>query len=232
MKMIYYHYMNKKEVNILIFNQILFEPVSTEKLFKSQMNGMDDKTIPDFNPVTFSSAFKPETQSAEAQKEFIHSYLESAKALAIKLDELERPRGGIQKIFYNYSLTLPIIYLCRHCLELSIKYAISCINGKPKEVHGLDKVWSSFRSYLPTQNSGKERSVLKEMGNFVQAINLLDDTGTKLRYPLNKDGTCTQGKFLWANSKQIVSSTEKFVKQLEELNIDNIKSANQSSSKS
>lgn len=219
-------------MNILIFNQILFEPVSREKLYKSQMNGTDDKTISNFNPVTSSSLFRLETQSVEAQKEFIQSYLESAKALVIKLEELERLRRGIQKTVYNYSLTLPIIYLCHHCLELAIKYAILRINGTPKEVHGLDKLWSSFCSYLPKQNSGKERSILKGIGDFVQAINLLDDTGTKLRYPINKDGTCTQKNFLWANSKQIVSSTEKLVKQLEELNIDNIKSAIQSSDNS
>lgn len=210
----------------MIFKEVLFEAINVEKLYKTQMNGMNDISIPEYNPITFSSVYKEEVRADALQKEFIKSYLESAKILSERLEELEKPRMGIMKVFYNYSLTLPIIYLCRHCLELSIKYAISRIYGKPKAVHGLDKVWSSFLSYLPENYSGKERSLLKCMGSFIQNINLLDDTGTKLRYPLEQNGTCTQNKFLWANSKLIVSTTEKFVKQLEVIDIDNIKCNN------
>ena len=203
----------------MIFKEVLFEAVNVEKLYKSQMNGFNDKSIPEFNLITFSSLFKKEAKEDGLQKEFIQSYLESAKILSERLEELEEPQMGINKVFYSYSLTLPIIYLCRHCLELSIKYAISRIDGKPKNVHGLDKIWSSFLSYLPENYSGKERSLLKNMRDFVQDINLLDDTGTKLRYPLEQDGTCTENKVKWANSKLIVDTTEKFVKQLELLDI-------------
>lgn len=206
-------------IGIMIFKEVLFKAITVEKLYKSQMNGFNDKSIPEFNLITFSSLFKKEAREDGLQKEFIQSYLESAKILSEKLESINVPEMGITKIFYNYSLTLPIIYLCRHCLELSIKYAISRIDGKPKSVHGLDKIWSSFLSYLPKNYSEKDQSLLKNMGDFVQAINLLDSTGTKLRYPLEQDGTCTENRLYWANSKLIVDTTEKFVKQLEVLNI-------------
>lgn len=195
----------------MIFEDIIFSPVQIEELYKPQMlDGFEDRSLPDFNPVTFSSTFVQEVRADEAQKEFIRSYLESAKALARELDRQEIPRMGITKIFYNYSLTLPIIYLCRHCMELSIKYAITHVNGHPKEVHGLKKLWSSLLSYLPEKISGKERSILKGMGSFAQAIDCLDNTGTKLRYATNSDGSCNQDRFLWANSQKIVQSTEMF----------------------
>jgi len=203
----------------MIFKEVLFETVNVEKLYKSQMNGLNDKSIPEFNLITFSSVLEEEAREDGMQKEFIQSYLESAKILSGRLEEIEEPQIGIMKVIYSHSLTLPIIYLCRHCLELSIKYAISRIDGKPKNVHGLDKIWSSFLSYLPENHSVKEQSLLKSMGNFARDINLLDDTGTKLRYPLEQDGTCTQNRFYWANSKLIVATTEKFVKQLEALDI-------------
>lgn len=57
------------------------------------------------------------------------------------------------------------------------------------------------------------------MGEFLQNIDLLDDTGTKLRYPLEQDGTLPENRLYWANSKLIVATTEKFVKQLEVLDI-------------
>ena len=202
----------------MIFEDIIFTPIQIEELYKPQMlDGFKDKSLPDFNPVTFSSTFVQEVRTDETQKEFIRSYLESAKVLSKELTRLETPRMGIQKVFYNYSLTLPTIYLCRHCMELSIKYAITCVNGQPKEVHGLEKLWSSLLSYLPKKTSGKERSLLKGMGSFVRAIDCLDDTGTKLRYAINSNGNCNQDIFLWANSRKIVQSTELFVKQLEKL---------------
>lgn len=203
----------------MIFKEVLFEAVKVEKLYKSQMNGFNDKSIPEFNLITISSLLKKEAREDGLQKEFIQSYLESAKILSERLEEIEEPHMGIMKVFYSYSLTLPIIYLCRHCLELSVKYAITRINGKPKNVHGLDKIWSSFLSYLPGNHSDKDLTLLKIMGDFVKHINLLDDTGTKLRYPLEQDGTCTENRFYWANSKLIVATTEKFVKQLEALDI-------------
>lgn len=201
----------------MIFKEVLFEAVNVEKLYKSQMNGFNDKSIPDFNFITFSSILKEEVREDWMQKEFIQSYLESAKVLSERLEEMQKLQAGITKVIYNYSLTLPIIYLCRHCLELSIKYAISRVHGKPKKVHGLDKIWSSFLSYLPKDRSEEDQSLLKSMENFVHNINLLDDTGTKLRYPLDQDETCIENRIYWANSKLIVATTEKFVKQLESL---------------
>ena len=87
----------------MIFEDIIFSPVQIEELYKPQMlDGFEDRSLPDFNPVTFSSTFVQEVRADEAQKEFIRSYLESAKALARELDRQEIPRMGITKIFYNY----------------------------------------------------------------------------------------------------------------------------------
>lgn len=207
----------------MIFKDQYFGSVPTQKLYKSQMNGTNDATLSDFNPLTLSSAYKADAKTDGSQEEFIMSYLEGAKVLSRQLSVLEKPRGPIHKIFYKYSLSIPIIYLCRHCLELSIKYAIYRIGSSPKQGHKLSGLWSSFLSNLPEERGGKERTIIKNMGTFIKDINLLDDTGSKLRYPLENDGSYTQDKFLWVNSDLIVSTTEKFVKQLNALDIDKIK---------
>lgn len=208
----------------MIFKELIFETVIVEKLYKPQMNGFTDPSISEYNLITFGSLFKEEFKQDSLQKEFIKSYLKSAIILSEENEKLQKPRNGINKIFFEHSFTLPILYLCRHCLELSIKYAISRIDGKPKDVHGLEKIWSSFLSYLPKNDFVKEKILLSDMGKFVKNINLLDDTGTKLRYSLDKDGTCTQDKALWVNSKLIVLMTEKFINQLELLDVNSIKS--------
>jgi len=206
----------------MIFKEQFFKSVPTQKLYKSQMNGTSDATLSDFNPLTLSSAFNTNSKTDGSQEEFIWSYLEGAKVLSRQLKELEKPRGPVRKIFYKHSLNIPIIYLCRHCLELSIKYAIYRLGDSPKQSHKLSGLWSSFISKLPKERSGKEKTIIKNMGDFINDINLLDDTGSKLRYPLDNDGSYTQDKFIWVNSDLIVSTTEVFVKQLKALDIDKI----------
>lgn len=206
----------------MIFEDAFFELVPTKLLYKTQMNGMNDPSIPDFDPLASSSFYKDEYKLEESQEEFILSYLKSAEFLSLKLEELQKPRMGVKKYFYKYSLALPIIYLCRHCVELSIKYAILRMNGSPKTVHDLEKNWSSFLSYLPNRLSEEEKSTLESMGHFIKSINYLDQTGTKLRYPTKKDGNYSQDTFLWVNSKRIVSTTKLFVKQLKDLDFNNI----------
>lgn len=95
-------------VEIMIFKEVLFEAVNVEKLYKSKMNGLNDKSLTEFNPITFSSLLKKEAREDGLQKEFIKSYLESAKILSKKLEE---PKVYIMKVFYKHSLTLPIIYV-------------------------------------------------------------------------------------------------------------------------
>lgn len=207
----------------MIFSEIIFESVPKEKLYKNRMSGLNDPTIPDFNFLTFSSLFKKELKNNSVQKEFINSYLESAKILSRELENIQNRNSNILKIFYSHSLTLPIIYLCRHSIELSIKYAIYILGKKPKYIHSLEKLWSSFMSNLPKEKLNEEKILLKDMTKFVNDINFIDEKGTNLRYALDGDGTCTQEKPIWINSKLIVSTTEKFIKQLEVLNLENIR---------
>lgn len=53
------------------------------------------------------------------------------------------------------------------------------------------------------------------MGEFIKDIDRLDDNGTRLRYPVQRDKSFSQEQFLWANTKAIVENTESFVKQIE-----------------
>lgn len=200
----------------MIFKDMIFIKVSLEQMYKPQVNGFRDETLPEFNPILFSSTFKNEQKRKEADIEYIKSYLESAKILVDETYKRQICANGIKKIFYNYSLELPTIYMCRHCLELSIKHAINKLGKEAKNTHGLEGQWNAFMQYISKDMiSGKERTILKNMGEFIRNIDGLDDNGTKLRYPLQEDKSFSQGEFLWVNTKQIVKSTEDFVNQME-----------------
>lgn len=135
----------------------------------------------------------------------------------------KQSNNGVCIILNSYSLLIPTLYLCRHCLELSIKRAIGRLGKQSKTTHGLERQWNAFTQYLPKQKiSGKERSLLKNMFEFIKNIDKLDDNGTKLRYSTQTEGTLSQEKFMWVNSRVIVENTEKFVKQLDSLRYEEI----------
>jgi HEPN domain-containing protein len=200
----------------MVFSEFIFEKVSAEHMYKPQMmKGLADESLRDFNPITLSSAFVTEKREDGAEKEFIDSYLEGAKILMHETYRRQDAKG-IAKIYYNYSLVIPTVYLCRHCLELSIKRAIRLQGKSSKFTHGLERQWDAFRQYLPNERiSGKERSLLKSMGEFIKNMDVLDDNGTKLRYPVQENKSFSQEKFMWANTRAIVENTESFVKQME-----------------
>lgn len=112
---------------------------------------------------------------------------------------------------------LPVLYMVRHCMELSIKRAIRLVGGDPKWIHKLDGLWSSFLSKLPKERTSKDEKVLRYMHDFVKYIDCLDDNGEKLRYSEGKDGQLTQDAFYWVDCVAVTETLDCFVKQLNAL---------------
>ena len=112
---------------------------------------------------------------------------------------------------------LPVLYMVRHCMELSIKRAIRLVGGDPKWIHKLDGLWSSFLSKLPKERTSKDEKVLRYMHDFVKYIDSLDDNGEKLRYSEGKDRQLTQDTFYWVDCVAVTETLDRFVKQLNAL---------------
>jgi len=202
----------------MIFKDIVFQEIEKHDLYKEKMNGLDDPTLKQFHPLALSCTIKEECKKDWAEKEFIQSYLQSAKVLGekLKLEEMQLP--GV--VFKTYSLSLPAIYLCRHCVELSIKHTISMLNKPPKKNHGLKGLWNALRQYIPQEKcSEQEISILNGMSDFINVLNDLDDNGSKLRYADQTDGTISQNAFIWVNTMAITDQTEVFIEQLELLDV-------------
>lgn len=105
-----------------IFSKHIFPALKERDIIKPDMNGFNDPTLPDFQLLTFSSLFKPEIKNDGIEREYIKSFLNAAKILA---DEGKRKTTPFESFpFYHifeYSFALPVLYLSRHCVELSIK---------------------------------------------------------------------------------------------------------------
>lgn len=202
----------------MIFNNCEFKNSMTSDLYKNQMNGFNDSTLKDYNPILVSSFYKKEVRDDRQNEEFIMSYLESAKLIMEETYKRQGSNQDIRKVFFSYSLVLPTIYLCRHCLELAIKRSISLLGKTPKLNHSLLGQWSALREYLREKEvTEQEKLLLNNMENFIKNIEDIDDNGMKLRYPKQKDNSDSQQNFLWMNTREIVNQTEAFVKQLDQL---------------
>lgn len=205
----------------MIFRDVIFQKVRNQDLYKEKMNGLSDPTLKQFHPLALNCTIKEEFKKDWAEKEFIQSFLQSAKVIGEKLEfeVIQTPNV----VFKTYSLSLPAIYLCRHCIELSIKHAISMLNKSPKANHGLSGLWSALRQYIPQEKCLKnEISILKGMSDFINVLNDLDDNGNKLRYAAQIDGSVSQNAFIWVNTMAIIHQTEVFIGQLELLDVSNL----------
>lgn len=200
-----------------IFKSHIFSGIKQESLYKRQMmDGFEDKTLHQFAPLAFSAVAKQEYKYEMFESEFIDSFLEAAKMLAKASRHNSVPMPGVY-VFYKYSLVLPVLYMVRHCMELSIKRAIRLVGGNPKRKHKLDGLWSSFLSKLPKERTSEDEEVLRYMHDFVKYIDLLDDNGEKLRYPEGNDQELSQDIFYWVDSVAVTETLDCFVKQLNAL---------------
>lgn len=204
----------------MIFKEIKWTNISNgSQLYKKQVNGLNDPCLKEYNPLLFSVCYKEEYKKNEMSKEYILSFVEAAKALAQVI--YSRQSNLQSKIFYSYSLTLPALYLCRHSVEMSVKYSLELMNVEYKKIHKLKELWNKLVESIPKElQSEKEKVVINNMGLFVDKINELDENGQRLRYAIQTSGDLSQDEFLWVNIQNVVDSTEKFINQI--LSIDTV----------
>lgn len=200
-----------------IFTKYVFDKYKDGHVIKPRMDGFDDPTLHDFLPLSFSSVIKPEYKEERFEKEFIESFRNAAKVLADAGQEAVNIANGYP--FLEYSYALPMLYMTRHCMELSLKRAIKRLGRAPGTVHNLDKLWSSLLTHLPPKKdmTREDRRAIRNMGLFIKDISAIDDTGFDLRYSKDNAGEYTQGKWIWVNVKAVSNYLDQFVEQLENI---------------
>ena len=193
----------------MIFESKIFELKEKNNYIKSTMNGLDEPTLEDFQFLSSSPALIDDCRREGAKEEYILSYVEAAKVIVSYKKNLP-----IKVFIGKYSLAIPCIYLCRHALELCIKDGIDKMQGEYDYNHNLHKLWEIFKEMINRQYiDSLEEEIIESMGSFVDFISELDDSGTKLRYPENKE-QLSQEKLIFVNLREIVETTERFIKQM------------------
>lgn len=216
----------KKEQNGLIFKSYFHAPNEGEA-YKSAMNKLSDKTLNNFTPVSMATTAKEELKNILAIEEWVDSYVEAAKELArLNQDRCNGGKTGVRYVLYKYNYTLPTIFLIRHAAELAIKEAIDKSGKEPNNcTHNLDKLWSSFLSQLPKSRTQTDRKIINQAHKYLQYISHLDNDGTKVRYPVDKNGNYTHAEFEWVDCIKLSNTLDAFVTTLRSIDWEHVKAS-------
>ena len=91
-------------------------------------------------------------------------------------------------------LTLPLLYLCRHTLELDIKNAIIIYSqsaGVPPDIqgHSLLRLWNELMRQIELAGFGTSDEWTVHCSKLVDHIHRIDPDGERFRYPSSISGT-------------------------------------------
>lgn len=222
----------KKEQNGIIFKRYFHAPNEGE-VYKSAMNKLSDKTLNNFTPISMATTAKEEFKNKLAIEEWVDSYVGAAKKLSqLNQDRCNGGKTGVLYVFYKYNYTLPTVFLIRHAAELAIKEAINKSGEKPNDfTHNLDRLWDSLLSQLPKSKTPNDNEIIKQAHKFLQYISHLDNDGTKVRYPVDKNGNYTHAKFEWVDCIKLSNTLVAFVETLRSINWEQVEAAKKKEAK-
>jgi hypothetical protein len=222
----------KKDKAGLIFKIGLSAPQQKE-IYKDRMEKLSDKTLNNFTPVSMTTTAKEELKNKLAIEEWVDSYVGAAKELArLNQDRCNGGKTGVRYVLYKYNYTLPTIFLIRHAAELAIKEVIDKSGKEPNNcTHNLDKLWSSFLSQLPKSRTQTDRDIINQAHKFLQYISHLDNDGTKVRYPVDKNGGYTHAEFEWVDCIKLSNTLDAFVTTLRSIDWEYVKNSKEKEAK-
>lgn len=201
----------------MLFQNKFFNILEQDKYYKYQFkDGFKDKTISDFQFLSYSPMLKVEVKKEKSENEFILSYLKAAEIIA---NQCKINNPAIKMVLFDYSLALPAIFCCRQSIELTLKKTLYDFSVNYKYYHNITELWSLLKNELKVECENNDNDILNNMEKFIKIICYFDnDNSTALRYPDAKEGVQEQEKLLLVNTVQIVSTTRSFVNQLLSIN--------------
>ena len=195
----------------MLFSKYLFDDFKETEIYRKTMN-INDPDLEKYFFIAANPAIKDESREIYAEEEYINSYLNAAKIL---IDSIKYPKG-IKVIINDHSLSIPILFSCRHCVELSIKFFLrSKTNFSPKTNHDIKTLWGELKKDILKDQDKEGLQTIENMERFVEFILSVDKESTRLRYSKQKDNSYSLKDLNFVNLRRIVDLTDKFVKQLD-----------------
>ena len=157
--------------------------------------------------IKLSSIGKEELKAELAEKEIINGYIHSIECLYYAFEIEKSPCRGLITFRTNQVL-IPLLYACRHSIELSIKYYINKNNIQKHKGHNLKELYNNLDK--------NKREELKEYNMLVETLSFLDDDGCKFRYSNDAKGNQYKNEPEFINTalltKDVIDLCNKLVK--------------------
>lgn len=145
---------------------------------RKSFNGLTEEVY-EWEQLNWAPFVKEEYRKAEAERELASSYMHAAEMLYVIMFNENNP-GIHLKVIRTNQLCIPMLFLCRHAIELTLKMVIESITKEIEEGHELDKLWNKYK----TVTRIKKRKYDELIKTFVE----IDKDGMQLRYAKDLDG--------------------------------------------
>lgn len=136
--------------------------------------------------VLVSSLYKKEYKDDENEKEVINGYANAVNCIANEIKVQNHPSIG-ELVFRSNSLVVPFIFLCRHTIELILKYLRKCLGLNAPNKHGLIYLWDGIEKTLIEANPSVKEAI-DGLREYISVLEELDPDGSHSRYSKSPKG--------------------------------------------
>lgn len=137
----------------------------------------------------------------ELKREYLRAYIEAAKNIQSSHYRRTHPNNIPGMFFIKDQTCIPFLFLCKHTLELAMKYKLEDLGaGYPKK-HDLKIIWEQI----------KEKTSIKSDRQIEELVENLDklDQNYALRYAENKAGKENNNGVIAIHTPRIIEVTER-----------------------
>lgn len=148
-----------------------------------------DLSSPDlfnWDMILVSSLYKKEYKDDENEKEVINGYANAVDCIANGIKVQNHPGVGVLA-FRSNSLVVPFIFLCRHTVELILKYLRKCLGLNTPNKHGLLYLWDEIEKTLIEANPSVTEAIAG-LREYISVLEELDPDGSHSRYSKSPKG--------------------------------------------
>lgn len=197
--------------------------IREKDLVREKFDGLT-KEVLNWECLNVYSFFKGDI-SKKSELEIIQGYAKATNDLFNCFYQDNHIFDGHSAVFREDTQAYPFVFLCRHTLELLIKYLSSVFSIEYDASHKLEKLWQPVQQELKKKENGIKPEDMSNFNVLVKAISKLDPDGMQARYTKSKDNTMYKSKPVFIQSKLINAILQRMVDVM--LNIDYVKEENE-----
>lgn len=174
------------------------------KYIRKNFNGLTSE-VKEWDFLQLSTCLKEEFRKEKAEMEIASAYMHAAEVVFESFNKENNPVPGI-KLFRNNQMCMPMLFLCRHTIELTIKIVIENITKKVEKGHELQDLWDKLKSLIEFESN--------QYDDLIDAYKELDDNGLQLRYVKDLQGKEYKVEPYFVKADLILEDTKKLYNYL------------------